>query len=156
MRGEYTKLRSAAMKRVRRAIEKDLGWGPLISSAYYRMPALRQLSAEDRNNPNVLKRLIVEATTFLNVEPTKISQLRKYAQELLNNMVRVTPLFSEFMHHDGGKQFFQYYQQASGEASEWLNYMEGKFMIKSKWDEEGMEFIRRDFEEWRRLNGFIA
>ena len=67
LRGEYTKLRSAAMKRVKRAFAAGLGWTPGIASAYYRLPAIRQLSAEDRANPQVFERLILEAKSFLEV-----------------------------------------------------------------------------------------
>lgn len=155
LRGEYTKLRSAAMKRVKRAFAAGLGWAPGIVGAYYRLPAIRQLSAEDRANPQVFERLILEAKSFLEVEPTTLKRLRQHATALLRELKRTLPLFAELMQEDGGRLFYQYYQQASAEAQEYIGYMEGKSIVQSKWDEEAMDFIREDFRQWRALNGYM-
>lgn len=155
LRGEYTKLRSAAMKRVKRAFAAGLGWTPDIAGAYYRLPAIRQLSADDRNNPQVFERLIVEAKSFLEVEPATLRKLRKHAAALLGELKKTLPLFAELMQEDGGRLFYQYYRQASTEAQEYINYMEGKSTVQSKWDEEAMDFIREDFRQWRALNGYM-
>lgn len=154
LRGEYTKLRSAAMKRVKRAFAADLGWAPEIAGAYYRLPAIKQLSADDRNNPQVFERLIVEAKSFLEVEPTTLKRLRQRVAALLRELKKTLPLFADLMQEDGGRQFHQYYQQASAEAQEYIDYMEGKSTVRSKWDEEAMDFIREDFGQWRALNGY--
>lgn len=154
LRREYTKLRSAAMKRVKRAFKAGLGWMPDIAGAYYRLPAIRQLSAEDRANPQVFERLVVEARSFLEVEPTTLRKLRQHAVALLRELKRTLPLFAELMQEDEGRLFYQYYQQASAEAQEYINYMEGKSNVQSKWDEEAMYFIGEDFRQWRALNGF--
>lgn len=155
LRGEYTKLRSAAMKRVKRAFAAGLGWAPGIVGAYYRLPAIRQLSAEDRANPQVFERLILEAKSFLEVEPTTLKRLRQHATAVLRELKRTLPLFAELMQEDGGRLFYQYYQQASAEAQEYIGYMEGKSIVQSKWDEEAMDFIREDFRQWRALNGYM-
>lgn len=154
LRGEYTKLRSAAMKRVKRAFAAGLGWTPGIASAYYRLPTIRQLSAEDRANPQVFERLILEAKSFLEVESTTLKKLRLHAAALLRELKKTLPLFAELMQEDGGRLFYQYYQQASAEAQEYIDYMEGKTSMQSKWDEEAMDFIREDFRQWRALNGY--
>lgn len=154
LRGEYTKLRSVAMKRVKRAFAAGLGWAPGIAGAYYRLPAIRQLSADDRNNPQVFERLIVEAKSFLEVEPTTLKKLRQHAAALLRELKKTLPIFAELMQEDGGRLFYQYYQQASAEAQEYIDYMEGKSTVQSKWDEEAMDFIREDFRQWRALNGY--
>lgn len=154
LRAEYTKARSAAMKRVKRAFAAGLGWTPGIAGAYSRLPAIRQLSADDRNNPQVFERLILEARSFLDAEPTTLKKLRQHAAVLLRELKKTLPLFAELMQEDGDRLFYQYYQQASAEAQEYIDYMEGKSTVQSKWDEEAMDFIREDFGQWRALNGY--
>lgn len=154
LRAEYTKLRSAAMKRYKRAVLKDLAWLPGISGVQFDLPALRMLSQEDWDSEEVVSHLIQKARAFLKA-PTTIKDLKKAAKELRKNMLNVAPVFAEFLNIDGGKQFFLYYQQASATAQGYISYMEGKPRVMSHWDELAMDYIRRDFTEWRRLNGYL-
>ena len=83
-----------------------------------------------------------------------MKKLRLHAAALLRELKKTLPLFAELMQEDGGRLFYQYYQQASAEAQEYIDYMEGKTSMQSKWDEEAMDFIREDFRQWRALNGY--
>lgn len=147
LREEYTRLRSAAMKRVKRARSAGLGNMPNIMGAEYLLPRLRDVDTTDNE---LLGLLVAEVRSFL-ARPTKLSELRA---ELAEGIValRAVPIFRAFTDRDA-EAFYEFSLYASAELQDKLRYLLNNHYvgITSVRGQEVYDYVSSEFDQWYTL-----
>lgn len=147
LREEYTRLRSAAMKRVKRARSAGLGNMPDIMGAEYLLPRLRDVDTTDNE---LLGLLVQEVQSFL-ARPTKLLELRaRLAEETA--ALRTVPIFRAFMNRDA-QAFYEFSLYASAELQDKLRYLLNNHYVgvASARGQEVYEYVVSEFEQWYTL-----
>lgn len=147
-REEYTRLRSAAMKRIRRAKEAGFSDLPQIMGQEYLLPPLKSIP---RGDINQLKFALGNVQMFLAL-PTTIPALRVEAVKLEEESMRH---FKRLGLKEGeGRLFRQFYAEADSRMVEKIDYeLRGSFITKRS--VEVRNEIREAFEQWKQDKGFV-
>lgn len=145
MRAEYSRLRSIAMKRIKRAKEAGFADMPNIMGAQFLLPSLRDIPKTDIEQVDAA---LVNAQSFL-VKPTRLPQLRVEAKRLEEEAMR---LYGEIfdLRKGQGRDFMQFYQEANARVLDKIEYVLSVKSIYTSRQEEVIAEVKRAFGEWLR------
>lgn len=142
---EYSRLRSIAMKRIKRAKEAGFADLPNIMGAQFLLPSLRGIPKTDTEQ---VIAALANAQSFL-VKPTRLPQLRVEAKRLEEEAMRSYGEIFD-LSKGQGRDFMQFYQEANARVIDKIEYVLSVKSIYTSRQEEVIAEIKRAFDEWLR------
>lgn len=145
MRREYSRLRSIAMKRIKRAKEAGFADLPNIMGAQFLLPSLRDIPKTDTEQ---VIAALANVQSFL-VKPTRLPQLRVEAKRLEEEAMRSYGVIFG-LGNGQGRDFIQFYQEANARVIDKIEYVLSVKSIYTSRQEEVIAEVKRAFDEWLR------
>lgn len=144
LKAEYTRLRSAAIKRVSRAREAGFGYLSKISGAEYLLPRIRDLD-KSVVREDVMARLVAQAQQFL-TSGTKLSELRLDIAARAAE-IAATPLVTLMVKYP--EDFLEFVEAADNMVVDEIEYLK-KAVGLSINAVLALKKVEREYELWRR------
>lgn len=145
LRAEYSRLRSIAMKRIKRAIAAGFADMPDIMGAQFLIPPLRDIPKTDTKQ---LLAALANVQSFL-AKPTRLPQLRAEAKRIEEEAMRTYGEIFD-LREGQGKDFMQFYQEANARVMDKIEYVLSVKSIYTSRQEEVVAEVKRAFDEWLR------